>query len=234
MSQVGRLLIETIMGSDPAVRDRSARELARQASLAEKLEACRELEEFRRGRENLYERVRASLFLHALYRFEIQEDEAIRATGLIPFSGFTHLMDRRYEQAIAEFLDAWRVGPSGTVASALARAYEQVAFQTLADQVRSSVRSCRGNRWMFRVGCADEHPLRIAPQLLAREPDLSLFPILVERTPVRLDLSHSGWSDIFFLGMDFPGRPGAEHLGRPGRARPRRENRGRRSSPGCG
>src|SRR5262249_33816156 len=31
-----------------------------------------------------------------------------------------------------------------------------------------------------------------------------LFPILVERTPVRLDLSHSGWSDIFFLGMDFP------------------------------
>ena len=31
-----------------------------------------------------------------------------------------------------------------------------------------------------------------------------MFPILVERTPVRLDLSHSGWSDIFFLGMDFP------------------------------
>ena len=30
------------------------------------------------------------------------------------------------------------------------------------------------------------------------------FPILVERTPVRLDLSHSAWSDIFFLGMDYP------------------------------
>ncbi len=205
MSHVGQTLIETITGSDPAVRDRSARELVGQASLAEKVEACRELEEFRRTRENLYERVRASLFLHALYRYEIQEDQAIRGAGLIPFSGFTHLMDRRYEQAIAEFLDAMaRDGPSGTVASALARAYEQVAFQTLADQVRSSVRSCRGNRWMFRVGCADEHPLRIAPQLLVREPDLGLFPILVERTPVRLDLSHSGWSDIFFLGMDFP------------------------------
>ena len=114
-------------------------------------------------------------------------------------------MERRYEQAIAEFLEAMkRDGPSGTIASALARAYEQVAFQTLADQVRSSVRNCQGNRWMFRVGCADEHPLRIAPQLLVREPDLGLFPILVERTPVRLDLSHSGWSDIFFLGMDFP------------------------------
>ena len=37
-----------------------------------------------------------------------------------------------------------------------------------------------------------------------RESEESLFPILVEKTSVRLDLSHSGWSDIFFLGMDFP------------------------------
>ena len=57
---------------------------------------------------------------------------------------------------------------------------------------------------MFRVGQADEHPLRIHPRLLERESDEALFPILVERTPVRLDLSHSGWSDIFFLGMDYP------------------------------
>ena len=28
--------------------------------------------------------------------------------------------------------------------------------------------------------------------------------ILHEATPVRMDLSHSGWSDIFFLGMDYP------------------------------
>jgi galactokinase/mevalonate kinase-like predicted kinase len=176
-----------------------------QTSLEEKLEACRELEDFRKNRYNLYERVRASLFLHALYRYEIQEDESIRASGLIPFGGFMNLMERRYEQAIAEFLEAFqREGPNGTVASALARAYEQVAFQTLADQVRSSVRSCQGNRWMFRVGSAAEHPLRIHPRLLVRELDDGLFPVLVERTPVRLDLSHSGWSDIFFLGMDFP------------------------------
>ena len=204
MSNLGRLLIETITDSDPAIRDRSVRELAAPASIDEKLQACRDLEAFRRTRENLYERVRASLFLHALYRFEIQEDPATQSSGLIPFSGFMHLMERRYEQAIAEFLEASkRDGPTGTIASALGRAYEQVAFQTLADQVRSSVRSCKGNRWMFRVGCADEHPLRIAPELV-RESDLGLFPILVERTSVRLDLSHSGWSDIFFLGMDFP------------------------------
>ena len=30
------------------------------------------------------------------------------------------------------------------------------------------------------------------------------FPVLREATPVRMDLSHSGWSDIFFLGMDLP------------------------------
>ena len=30
------------------------------------------------------------------------------------------------------------------------------------------------------------------------------IPILRERTPVRMDLTHCGWSDIFFLGMDFP------------------------------
>ena len=57
---------------------------------------------------------------------------------------------------------------------------------------------------MFRVGGADEHPIRIHPRLLERASVDALFPILVERTPVRLDLSHSAWSDIFFLGMDYP------------------------------
>src|SRR5207247_6851743 len=34
--------------------------------------------------------------------------------------------------------------------------------------------------------------------------ELGVAPVLRERTPVRMDLSHSAWSDIFFLGMDFP------------------------------
>ena len=42
------------------------------------------------------------------------------------------------------------------------------------------------------------------PELLEREDANTLFPILCEATPVRMDLTHSGWSDIFFLGMDFP------------------------------
>jgi galactokinase/mevalonate kinase-like predicted kinase len=205
MSTAGQLLIETINRDDPAIRDRSARDLVADFGLAEKLRACEELEEFRRTRTNLYERVRASLFLHALYRYDIQDSAEVRGTGLIPFPGFQDLMERRYEQAIAAFLETMRRdGPNGAICSALAQAYEHIAFQDLADQVRRSVRSCRGNRWMFRVGGGDEHPLRIHPQLLARDSEDALFPILVERTPVRLDLSHSGWSDIFFLGMDYP------------------------------
>jgi galactokinase/mevalonate kinase-like predicted kinase len=55
---------------------------------------------------------------------------------------------------------------------------------------------------MFRMGHPADHPLRIRYELL--EQDEYRFPILCERTPVRMDLTHSAWSDIFFLGMDFP------------------------------
>lgn len=205
MSARGNLLIETITSPDAAVRDRSVRDLISGATTAQVLAACDELERFRQTSENLYERVRASMFLHALYRYAVQDAPDVRDAGLVPFEGFKDLMERRFEQAIAAFRAAMtEQGPSGTVASALAQAYEQVTFQTLADQVRRSVRSCAGNRWMFRVGGPDEHPIRIHPRLLERESDDGLFPILVERTPVRLDLSHSAWSDIFFLGMDYP------------------------------
>ncbi len=205
MTARGTLLIETITCPDPLLRDRPARDLIAGATTAEVLAACNDLEQFRRRSENLYERVRASMFLHALYRYAIQDSPEIRDTGPIPFAGFEDLMERRFEQAISAFRSAIeRDGPNGAVASALAQAYEQVTYQTLADQVRRSVRNCQGNRWMFRVGAVDEHPLRIHSRLLERESDDALFPILIERTPVRLDLSHSAWSDIFFLGMDYP------------------------------
>lgn len=205
MSTLGQVLIDTITSADPRLRDRSVQELTHGASTRDLLKACDGLETFRQASENLYERVRASMFLHAVYRYKVQDSPEIRDTGLIPFEGFKDLMERRFEQAIASFRGVMvREGPSGAVASALAQAYEQVTFQTLADQVRRSVRSCQGNRWMFRVGSPDEYPMRIHPRMLERASAESLFPILVERTPVRLDLSHSAWSDIFFLGMDYP------------------------------
>jgi galactokinase/mevalonate kinase-like predicted kinase len=73
----------------------------------------------------------------------------------------------------------------------------------LADQVRKSVRSSKGNQWMFRTGHATEHPIRIHPRLLQKSSE-GFYPILQEETSVRMDLTHSAWSDIFFLGMDYP------------------------------
>jgi len=57
---------------------------------------------------------------------------------------------------------------------------------------------------MFRLGHPLDQSLRIRPALLEREGPAAPYPILRERTPVRMDLTHCGWSDIFFLGMDFP------------------------------
>ncbi len=123
----------------------------------------------------------------------------------MPHEGYTYLLSRRFDEAIESFLAvAGKGGMSDAIASALAAAYHSLGFQTLADQVRRSVRSVRGNQWMFRMGHPSDHPLEIRRELLARSDPHSPFPILCEQTPVRMDLSHSGWSDIFFLGMDFP------------------------------
>ncbi len=198
-------LIATITSSEPATRDRSLGELIAGLSTSEVLKACDELEQFRQSSRNLYERVRATMFLHAIYRYRIQDAPELPPGGMIPYSGFVDLMERRFEQALTSFRSVMAdEGANGTIASALAQVYEKIAYQTLADQVRRSVRNCNGNRWMFRVGQVDEHPVRLHPRLLERASESDLFPILVERTPVRLDLSHSAWSDIFFLGMDYP------------------------------
>lgn len=198
-------LLEVITSRDPAVRDLSLASLVAGWSAERLLAAADRLEHFRRGAENLYERVRAAMFLHAIHRYALQENAELPVTGLIPKEGFEDLLDRRFEEAIDRFRAAARSGGmNSALASALAQAYEQVSYQTLADQVRRSVRGCAGNRWMFRAGAPDEHPLKIHPALLESASDAAHYPILAERTPVRLDLSHSGWSDIFFLGMDFP------------------------------
>ena len=202
---MGSALIDTIVAGDSSLRDRTIESLVAGMSLDDLLAACVQLEEFRRSTRSLYEQVRATMFLHAIYRYHIQESPSLPGTGSIPFEGFQDLMERRFEPAVTRFLAAQRKeGPNSALASALAQAYGQLAYQTLADQVRRSVRSCAGNRWMFRVGSAQEHPIRLRADLLERDQATGLFPLLVERTPVRLDLSHSGWSDIFFLGMDYP------------------------------
>ena len=198
-------LIEIITSSDAATRDRSLDGLCTRATFSELLAECDALDAFRRKSENLYERVRALFFLSAIHRFHLPTRAELKSSGHIPFHGYEHLLQRRFEEAIELFTTEQRAaGPSDALSSALAAAYHRLAFQTLADQVRRSVRSVRGNQWMFRMGHPKDQPLRLRGELLARDPRDGSYPILRERTPVRMDLTHSAWSDIFFLGMDFP------------------------------
>jgi hypothetical protein len=197
-------LVELITADDPLVRDQSLDATCAQLSKDELLDVCGQLEVFRKRSDNLYHRVRALFFLYAMHRFHLPPKLLGRERGAIPFTGFESLLNRRFQEAIREFLAAQQQqGPSITLSSALATAYHQLAFQTLADQVRKSVRTVKGNQWMFRTGHPADLPLRIRPELLQTTARGS-YPLLRERTSVRMDFSHSGWSDIFFLGMDFP------------------------------
>jgi hypothetical protein len=195
--------VRVITSADAAVRNTSIESLCSGRTAEALLGDCAGLDRFRQESSNLYHKVRAGFFLSAIHRFYLPLLYPASSQGLIPYDGYTHLLQRRYEEAIQSFLARQQHdGPCEPLSSALAAAYRGLAFQTLADQVRHSVRSVRGNQWMFRVGHAGDYPLRVRRELLTRTG--GLFPVLAEATPVRMDLSHSGWSDIFFLGMDFP------------------------------
>ncbi len=212
-------LISIITATDPALRNQPLEAACGELSLDALLQQCAGLDAFRRRSENLYERVRALLFLYAIHRFHLPDKLLGAVSGtchpspvtrhssrsLIPFKGYEHLLQRRFEEAIDHFLAVQTAeGPSDAICSSLAAAYYRLAFQTLADQVRRSVRSVRGNQWMFRMGHPADQPLRIRPELIRPNAGDGTYPILRECTPVRMDLTHCGWSDIFFLGMDYP------------------------------
>ncbi len=214
-------VLDLIESTDPATRDTAIDQWCAHRPLAELLATCDTLDTYRRSQTNLYQRVRALFFLAAIHRYHVPTRPDLPRLGRVPYEGFRHLLERRFEEAISIFQRAQTDhGPSETLSSALAAAYHALAFQTLADQVRRTVRSTHGNTWMFRLGHPQDQPLRVRRELVKRtrgelvepargelvEPDDpgTSYPLLRERTPVRMDLTHCGWSDIFFLGMDFP------------------------------
>ncbi len=197
------MLVAIITSADPEKRNLQIDTYCKQLSVKELLQECEELEVFRKSTTNLYEQVRALFFLYAIHRFYLPDKKEFQIGGLIPFEGYEDFLHRRFEEALQKFLFVQKHnGPCDGISSALAATYRSLAFQTLANQVRFSVRSVRGNQWMFRAAHSLDHPLKIVPALLRKYENR--YPILHEQTPVRMDLSHSGWSDIFFLGMDFP------------------------------
>lgn len=197
--------IETICSLDDSVRHRTLESLCIGMDSASLLTAITELDAFRREAKNLYHRVRAHFFLSTIYRYYLPKTFPESQAGLLPFEAYKHILARRFPEAIDQLLAVQNAqGPSLIIASALSRAYHQLGIQTLADQVRRSVRTVRGNQWMFRIGHPSEHPLRLNKMLHQCDTQNGDYPILCEKTSVRMDFSHSGWSDIFFLGMDYP------------------------------
>ena len=198
-------LIQIILSDEPQVRNQSLDSICRGGRTDQLVAHTAALDHFRRHQDNLYCRVRALFFLSAIYRYYLPPSLPPDQSGLIPYDGYDQLLSRRFVESIDTFLACQqRDGPSDAVCSALAAAYHELGFQTLADQVRRSVRTVSGNQWMFRLGHPGEHPLRIRSELLSPDPQTSTLPMLRETTAVRMDFSHSAWSDIFFLGMDYP------------------------------
>lgn len=189
-------LVEIITSKDDDLRHTSLAHYCANSSAQELLKECEALDAFYRTSENLYERVRALFFLYAIHRFHL---DGLPSMGSpIPYQGYKYLLDRDFASAIDHFHAIHRESPSKAISSALAKAYYHQGFQTLADQVRLSVKNHPGNLWMFQVSSSREYPKTISPEFLCSG------KALVEHTPVRMDLSHCCWSDIFFLGMDFP------------------------------
>ncbi|MFH1450150.1 MAG: UTP--glucose-1-phosphate uridylyltransferase [bacterium] len=197
-------IVETITSNLPKIRNRTLEELLLPLDRNELIETANYLNDLRRSSSNLYHRVRASLILFALYRFYLIGRDDVASSGLIPYEGVKHVLRRDFEEAIDIYLKWMKdKGHHQAIYSALADAYQKLAFKYLLDQVQASIKSSRGNSILFTTDSLDKYSFK-PPLFLTQKGLLGLYPIIFECCGVRMDPSHSGWSDIFFLGMDFP------------------------------
>ncbi len=96
-----------------------------------------------------------------------------------------------------------RENHNSAIFSAIADSYHKIAFKYLLDQVKTSISHCKENFNLYNVKGLSDYPYSTPAEYTT--PDSSgNYPVGLDTAPVRLDPSHSGWSDIFFLGMDFP------------------------------
>ena len=198
-------LIESITSTEETLRNRSITSLLKDVSLKNLLDHAATLEQFRQTTQNLYHKVRACLFLFVIYRFYLQEHCEINLQGEIPFNGVQASFERKFEQAISIYL-TWmeQHGPDSSLCSAIADTYNQLGFSYLLEQVKSSISHSKENYILFNTHKLKEYPYRVPEKLITLNPASGLYPVGMDACPVRLDPSHSSWSDIFFLGMDFP------------------------------
>jgi hypothetical protein len=198
-------LIETIVSQNDNIRNRSINYLLKGIKADELLKLSEELEKFRISSGNLYHKVRASLFLFVIFRFYLQENPEVPLYGKTPFNGVRSAYERDFEGALDIFLKEIidKANQNSTVFSAIADTYHKIAFKYLLDQVKLSISQCNENYLLYNMKGLHDYPYAVPSELST--PDSSgIYPVGLDTAPVRLDPSHSGWSDIFFLGMDFP------------------------------
>ena len=159
-----------------------------------------------------------------------------RPRRAIPFAGYEHLLDRRFEEAIDASSSTRRRARARATRSPARSPPPTTASLSRRSPTRSGAACARSAATSGCSASATPPTSRCASarSCCRRATGRPVSRSCAKRTPVRMDLTHSGWSDIFFLGMDYPeGARVAERLGRPRRARPRRRARGRRSRRTC-
>jgi len=195
-------LIQTILSQDDIIRNRPIDILLKNKNMAQLKILSEELEVFRKSSNNLYHKVRASLFLFVIFRYFLQSIKEIPRNGEIPFEGIKFALDRNFEQAVSIYRK--NGGQNSALYSALADSYYNLSFQYLLDQVKLAISRSDENYYLYNINGLDDYPFSVPPELTTPDAETGLYPLGMDASPVRLDPSHSGWSDIFFLGMDFP------------------------------
>jgi hypothetical protein len=197
-------LIQTITSNDESVRNRSISFLLQEKTYDELLRIAEELDEFRKSSNNLYHKVRASLFLSVIYRYYLTSSKEPLEHKGISFEGVKAAYDRDFERAIKIYLAEPQNTRNDALFSAIADSFYKLSFKYLLDQVKLSISQCPGNYLLFNSNGLDDYPFSVSSELTTLDFETGLYPVGMDASPVRLDPSHSGWSDIFFLGMDFP------------------------------
>ena len=151
-----------------------------------------DLMKYRLDSSNIYSaRIKATALISKIAEVHAQENEILNGDVLA-------LVEcKRYEEA----LDSTKNMLPFPFAI-IAKVTDLLTYEMLESEVTKLVRDNIGNRWIFRIADVDDTPLKIVPKLL--EKINGKRSIFVEKTAVRLDFTHSGWSDIFFLSTDFP------------------------------
>ncbi len=198
-------LIETIVSEKDSLRNRSIDSLLKNKNKNQLLKLAGELESFRESCKNLYHKVRASLFLFVIYRFYLEKDRDVIQHGEIPLKGIKAAFDRDFEKSVNIYIKKIKDGnQNSAVFSAIAESYYNLSFEYLLKQVKLSISQCSENFLLFNIKGLDDYPYSVPEEFTTPDSETGLYPVGVDTSPVRLDPSHSGWSDIFFLGMDFP------------------------------